>query len=74
MEKDDHFTQTQIPLLSHSVAHGSKVAALGSPSFSLLLSFSALSHSRSLLLSHPRGNPRLISGLFCFCVNKGVAT
>jgi len=47
MEEEDHFTQTQLPLLSHTTALGSRAAALGSHStFSPPLSCSstALSH------------------------------
>jgi hypothetical protein len=47
MKKEDHFTQTQLPLLSHTAAHGSRAPALGSHStFSPILSCSstALSH------------------------------
>jgi hypothetical protein len=43
MEEKDHFTQTLLPLLSHTAAHSSRAAALGSySSFSLVLFFSAL--------------------------------
>jgi hypothetical protein len=42
MEKEDHFTQTLLPLHSHTAAPDSKVAALGSPSLSLLFSLSLL--------------------------------
>jgi hypothetical protein len=45
MEEDDHFTQTLLPLLWHTAAHGSRAAALGSPSFSLVLYCFALSSS-----------------------------
>jgi len=56
MEEEAHFTQTQLPLLSHTAAQGSRVAALGSYSlflssrisllFSTTLSLSFCSHSR----------------------------
>jgi hypothetical protein len=36
-EEEDHFTQTQLSLLSYTTAYGSRAAALGSPSFSLVL-------------------------------------
>jgi len=36
-EEEDHFTQTQLSLLSYTTAYGSRDAALGSPSFSLVL-------------------------------------
>jgi len=36
MEEEDHFTQTLLPLLSHTAAQGSRAAALGS--YSLFLS------------------------------------
>jgi hypothetical protein len=51
MEEDDHFTQTLLPLLSHTAAQGSRAAALGSPSFSLGLSCSLLYFAQDLLLS-----------------------
>jgi hypothetical protein len=51
MEEEDHFTQTQLSLLSHIVAPDSRVAALGSPSLSLLFSLSLLSSAQTLLLS-----------------------
>jgi hypothetical protein len=51
MEEDDHFTQTLLPLLSHTAAQGSRAAALGSPSFSLGLSYSLLYFAQDLLLS-----------------------
>jgi len=45
MEEEDHFTQTLLPLLSHTAAQGSKPAAFGISSFSL-------GFSCSLLYSH----------------------
>jgi len=53
IEEEDHFTQTQLPLLSHTAAQGSRAAALGS--YSLFLSsrisllFSSLLTQNSLL-------------------------
>ena len=46
MKEEDHFTQTQLSLLSHTAAHGSKATTLGShSSFSLPLFFShSLTH------------------------------
>ena len=62
MEEEAHFTQTQLPLLSHTAAQGSRAAALGSYSlflssrisllFSTTLSF-ALTKS-CLFYRHPR--------------------
>jgi len=37
MEEEDHFTQTLLPLLSHTAAQGSRAAALGSYCYSLLV-------------------------------------
>jgi hypothetical protein len=55
MEEETHFTQTQLPLLSHTAVQGSRAAALGSYSlflssriallFSTTLSFALTNHA-----------------------------
>jgi hypothetical protein len=53
MEEEDHFTQTQLPLLSHCCTR-QQAAALGSPSLSLLFShvlFSTLSFCSQIITS-----------------------
>jgi len=62
MEEEAHFTQTQLPLLSHTAAQGSRAAALGSYSlflssrisllFSTTLSFALI--KSCLFYRHPR--------------------
>jgi len=52
MEEEAHFTQTQLPLLSHTAAQGSRAAALGSYSFFLSSRISLLFSSTLSICSH----------------------
>ena len=52
MEEEAHFTQTQLSLLSHTAAQGSRAAALGSYSFFLSSRISLLFSSTLSICSH----------------------